>query len=196
MKQVLAAARYADIELTSTQLAQMKRYADWLRTEGHQAGGIGPDELDRVERRHLADSLLFVSELDGPQETWDLGTGVGLPGVPMAIALPDTHFVLVDRSGRRIDLLRRALRILELENCEVMQSEIGDLRGEIESIVARASLRPDEMVDVAHRLLVPGGRAVIAGSWRQRPQHPGWTTVEIPQDVLDQTVWLLIMRRE
>lgn len=196
MEHVLAAARYAGIELDSGQLTRMERYADWLRSEGRRAGGIGPDEVSRLERRHLADSLLFASALGSPEETWDLGTGVGLPGVPLAIAMPGTRFVLVDRSGLRIDLVRRVIRILELENCEILQGEIGDLDGELDSLVARASLPPAQMLEVACGLLAPGGRAVVAGSWQTRPDHIGWETIEIPQDVLDQTVWLLIMRRE
>lgn len=192
----MAAARHVGIELTSRQLTLLERYAAWLESEGYRSSGIGPGELTRLERRHLADSLLFAIGLVGSSEVWDLGTGVGLPGVPLAIALPETRFVLVDRSGRRIDLLRRAIRILDLENCETLLGEIGDLEGPIESFVARASLPPAEMLETAHRLLAPGGRAVMGGSWKERPRQPGWDTIEIPEEVLDHTVWLLIMRRQ
>ncbi len=196
MEHLIAAARYADIELNQHQLAQMETYARWLGSEGVRAGGIGPGELNRLELRHLADSLLFAVGMNDPKEVWDLGTGVGLPGVPLAIAMPETDFFLVDRSGRRIDLLRRVIRILDLANCQTLHGEIEDVEGPLETIVARASLSPSEMLITARRLVGPGGTVTMGGSWRERPQHQGWETIEIPRDVLDQTVWLLIMRRQ
>lgn len=196
VEHVLAAARYSGLALNSKQIGALRNYGDWLGTEGAVGGGIGPDEKDRIERRHLADSLLFASQF--PHDTiqvFDLGSGIGLPGIPLAIALPEVGFSLVDRSGRRIDLLKRAIRILGLENCEAIHREIGSLRIVAPVVVARASLPPDEMRPIARGLLEPGGVAVLAGSWREKPSHPGWSTVEIPPDVLDQPVWLLIMRR-
>ena len=175
----------------------MERYQVWLSTEGVTAGGIGPAEVARVDRRHLADSILFAHQIDdGAGKVWDLGSGVGLPGVPLAIVLPGREFVLVDRSGRRVDLIRRALRILDLENCTVVHDDIANLTPGLETVVSRASLPPDRLGQEMRRLLAVGGRAVVAGSWEDPPVHPGWKTIEIPPDVLDHTVWLLMMRRE
>lgn len=195
VKHVQAAARYAGIDLGRTDLQRLETYADWLRTEGHRAGGIGPGELERLEQRHLADSVLFASLLDSPATTWDLGTGVGMPGIPLAVVMPNTSFVLIDRSGRRTDLVRRVIRILDLENCEVVQGEVAHLEGTTESVVTRASLHPDRLRDVVTPLLAAGGRAIAAGSWVGRPEFVGWETVEIPQYVLDHTIWLLMMRQ-
>lgn len=175
----------------------MERYGSWVATEGRAAGGIGPSEAGRIDRRHLADSLLFASQLPGDiAEMWDLGSGVGLPGLPLAIALPDTEVVLIDRSGRRVDLLRRAIRILDLENCQVTQGDIESMTGQADAVVSRASLPPARLARLIPRLLRPGGVAVAAGSWRERPEAEDWETIEIPAYVLDRTVWLLIMRPE
>lgn len=191
------AAEFAGLDLDEGQSELLERFGIWLGTEAQRAGGIGPAESERIDRRHLADALLFASEIPpGSGRVWDLGSGVGLPGIPLAIALPDREFDLIDRSGRRVDLMRRAIRMLDLGNCQATQADIEDLSGPAEVIVSRASLPPDRMLDVADGLLEPGGVAVLAGSWHQRPEHAGWTTVEIPHYVLDQPVWLLIMRRE
>jgi 16S rRNA (guanine(527)-N(7))-methyltransferase RsmG len=175
----------------------MERYRAWLATEGFSAGGIGSNDSEQLDRRHLGDSLLFASQfsLEVP-EVWDLGSGIGLPGIPLAIVLPATEFVLIDRSGRRCQLLRRAIRVLGLDNCHVEQIGIEELVGTVDVIVSRASLPPDELQAVVERHLNPGGVAVAAGSWRVRPAFEGWTTVEIPPDALDQTIWVLIMRRQ
>lgn len=192
---MLDVARYLDLDLDPTQLDRLRIFRDWLRTEAIPAGGLGPDETHRLESRHLADSLLFTVGLPERTETvWDLGTGVGLPGIPLAICFPETEFVLIDRSGRRVGLVGRLLRILDVENCQVSQGEIETLEGAPDAIVARASLPPARLRTVASRLLRPGGVAVVGGSWLRRPEHPGWEVREIPAMVLDQTVWLLIMR--
>ncbi|MFP4074621.1 MAG: RsmG family class I SAM-dependent methyltransferase, partial [Actinomycetota bacterium] len=113
-----------------------------------------------------------------------------------AIAIPETQFTLVDRSDRRIDLLRRVIRVLGLQNCQPLRGDINDLEGPVEAIVSRASMPAEQLGGIVTRHLSPGGVAVTGGSWRERPEVRGWDTVEIPEDVLDQTVWLLIMRRE
>ena len=190
------AVEYTGHVLTPEQLDRFERFHGWLITEAVSAGGIGPAEVDRVETRHLADSVLFASQFGGGGSIWDLGSGVGLPGIPLAILLPDSEVTLVDRSGRRVDLMRRALRILDLENCQVEHTDIQRLRGEVDVIVSRAGLPPGPLREVVLRHLHPAGVAVAAGSWRERPEHPGWTTIEISRDVLDHTVWLLMIRRQ
>jgi 16S rRNA G527 N7-methylase RsmG len=193
----IRAAEFAGLTPTGLQIQQMDVYQTWLTTEGVGAGGIGPGEVSRVDRRHLADSVLFGHQIGRePGKVWDLGSGVGLPGLPLAITHPWREFVLVDRSGRRVDLMKRALRILELENCIVVHDDLHDLEPGLDTVVSRASLPAVRLGREMRRLLRPGGLAVMAGSWEQPPVHPGWETIEIPRDVLDHTVWLLMMRRE
>ena len=196
MEHVRRVTRYLGIDLNPTQEHQLERFAEWLGSEGIRAGGIGPDELDRIERRHVADSLLFAVGIPSDtDEVWDLGTGVGLPGIPLAIALPRIRFVLIDRSGRRIDLLRRFIRIADLGNCQVVHGEITEISGEVGVIVARASLPPDQLLPIGERLLSDDGVMIAGGSWVAPPTEPDWEVKEIPRDVLDQPIWLLMMRR-
>lgn len=167
----------------------------WLVDEGARAGGIGPNEIDRLDSRHLGDSILFATSLENTASVIDVGTGIGLPGIPLAIMMPATEFTLLDRSGRRTDLLKRVVKILDLTNCEVVKGEIDEVDGPFEALVARASLPPPKLLSVADRLLEASGIAVVGGSWSSKPVVDGYLTKEIPRRVLDQTVWLLIMRR-
>jgi 16S rRNA G527 N7-methylase RsmG len=193
----IRAAEFAGLTPNASQIEKMERYQTWLTTEGVKAGGIGPGEVNRVDRRHLADSILFARHLGGESgKVWDLGSGVGLPGFPLAITHPGREFVLVDRSGRRVDLMKRALRILDLDNCTVVHDDLNNLEPFLDTVVSRASLPPQILGQEMRRLLRPGGLALAAGSWEQPPVHPGWETIEIPPDVLDHTVWVLMMRRE
>ena len=190
-------ARRTGRPLDHRQIELLAKYRDWLGDEAVTSGGIGPGEFDRLDSRHIADSLLFATLFEGdPPEIWDLGSGVGLPGIPLAILLPRSNIRLIDRSGRRVELAKRAIRILGIDNVEVEQTEIEALQSPIPVIVSRASLPADLMAEIARKTLVPGGLAVLGGSWERKPQHPIWETVEIPPDPLDRPVWLLMMRRQ
>lgn len=183
-------------QLDEDALGRLDRYQQWLFDEAIPAGGIGPREAERLATRHIGDSLLFSVPIPGtPERVVDFGSGAGLPGIPLAILLPDTALVLIDRSGRRIDLLRRAKRVLGLDNVEVVQGEIESHRFREQVIVSRATLPPEAAGERFESMLADEGLAVLGGSWERRPAQAGWETLEVASRVLDQPVWLLIMRR-
>lgn len=189
------AAEWGNRRLSASQLEKLDHYRQWLVSEALQAGGIGPDEPERVDARHIGDSLLFAAGFeDDPERVVDLGSGVGLPGIPLSILLPDSHFDLVDRSGKRVDLMKRVVAILDLPNVEVFQGEISLVTATYPAVVSRATLTPDETSKELSRLLEPSGQAVIGGSWVEEPDHQGWDSLQVPPEVLDHDVWLLIMR--
>ncbi|MBW3666223.1 MAG: class I SAM-dependent methyltransferase [Actinobacteria bacterium] len=191
-------ADYVGRQISPGQRESLRRYQEWLEGEAVPAGGLGPAETHRLEDRHIADSLLFYAGWDHPAPPgviWDLGTGVGLPGIPLAVLLPETETVLVDRSGARVDLAKRAVRVLGLDNVTVLQREIGSMEGEAPMLVARALASPPRLDPVLRKHLAEGGRAVLGGSWIGPPEdRTGWEVKEIPRDLLDRPVWLLIMR--
>jgi 16S rRNA (guanine527-N7)-methyltransferase len=184
------------VDLDPTAIERLTIYEHWLGNEAIPAGGLGPGERHRLHDRHIGDSLLFAAGFEMiPDGVLDLGSGVGLPGIPLAIMLGDTKFTLVDRSGRRVDLIRRATRILELENVTVEHGEIRDRTEQVMALVSRATMPPDSAREIFSTLLLPGGTAVLGGSWTKPPEHEGWIRVEIPPRVLDHRIWLLIMRQ-
>jgi 16S rRNA (guanine(527)-N(7))-methyltransferase RsmG len=175
----------------------LRRYRDWLLDEAVAAGGIGPNEAGRIDNRHIGDSLVFAGGFrDDPVEMLDVGSGVGLPGIPLAILMPETRFHLLDRSGRRVELTRRAVRILDLPNVEVVHADIADWDRQVDGIVSRGSLSPEQALTSFNRILTGDGLAVVGGSWASRPEIVGFEPLQVPATVLDQTVWLLIMRRQ
>ena len=156
----------------------------------------------------MADSLTFGVAWDSPpEEILDIGTGVGLPGIPLAILFPDTMVTLLDRGGRRIRLLHRAVRMLGLSNVVIAQGDAFAVADEWGGLTFRGSIPPPEAVGLTNRLLVPGSRAVLGLS--RRPEEPdraqdlvSLSTAlgidaevrRVPDEVLDGPSWLLIMR--
>ena len=187
-------AQWGGIELDSDQVGLLQLYQRWLTEEAGPAGALGPAEAGRIERRHIGDSLLFARCLPHSGELVDLGSGAGLPGIPLAVALPDLELVLVDRSGRRADLLRRVTRILDLPNVQVIQGDITAMPDSAPAIVSRATMSPDDAENLLLPRVEPGGVVVLGGSWVSPPTQPGWDIVEVPASILDQQVWILMMR--
>jgi 16S rRNA (guanine527-N7)-methyltransferase len=177
------------------QIESLARYRDWLSIEAARDGGIGPAEIARLDRRHIADSLLFLFGLDQVTDVLDVGSGVGLPGIPLAIARPQVRFRLLDRSGRRVALARRAKRVLDIDNVEVVQGDFNEWTENEGAIVSRAAIPPQSMRPVLERVLSPGGLAILGGSWTKRPVEEGFETKEVGAEILDHTVWILMMRQ-
>ncbi|MGB5062501.1 MAG: 16S rRNA (guanine(527)-N(7))-methyltransferase RsmG [Candidatus Competibacter sp.] len=109
--------------------------------------------------RHVLDSLSILPWLEGPQ-VLDVGSGAGLPGIPLAIARPDCEFVLLDSNGKRTRFMNQAAAELKLANVSVVRSRIGDYRPAtlMNSVVSRAFATLAEMVAEAGRLCAPEGR--------------------------------------
>jgi 16S rRNA (guanine527-N7)-methyltransferase len=109
--------------------------------------------------RHLLDSLAMHSFVDD-QRLADLGTGPGLPGIPLAIAKPALQVALVESNGKKARFLREAVRQLGLGNAHVVESraEAFDEPGAFDLITARALDRLAGILAVGGHLLAPGGR--------------------------------------
>lgn len=179
--------------LTIRQLESLERYRDWLAREAIPAGGIGPNEAPQLLERHVADAMTWLQPLEAaPASLLDIGSGVGLPGIPLAIALPSTEVTLIDRSGRRCALMRRAIRVIGIDNAEVRQQDVTRIELESEVVVSRASLPPAELLTHLRRLTIR--LAIVGGSTAESVEIPGYATVKIESRYLDSPRWMLIMR--
>src|SRR5690348_2024095 len=87
--------------------------------------------------RHLLDSLAVLPFVRG-RSLADLGSGAGLPGIPLAIARPDMQVTLVDSNGKKARFLREVVRGLPLKNVSVQQVRAEDLQGGFDCVTARA----------------------------------------------------------
>ncbi len=109
---------------------------------------------------HLLDSLSMHAHARGLSTLADLGTGAGLPGIPLAIALPGLEVTLVESNGKKARFLREAVRTLGLSNARVAESraEAVDLPGAFDAITARAMATLADILAAGGHLLAPGGR--------------------------------------
>jgi 16S rRNA (guanine527-N7)-methyltransferase len=107
--------------------------------------------------RHLLDSLAILPYVEGASLA-DLGTGPGLPGIPLAIAAPGREVLLVDSNGKKVRFLREAIRSLKLDGVRAVQSRVEEVQGRFDCITARAFASLADMLAWGGHLLAPGGR--------------------------------------
>lgn len=112
--------------------------------------------------RHLMDSLVVVPYLHG-QQILDVGSGAGLPGIPLALACPERTFTLLDSNGKKVRFLRQAVAELGLENVSVVHSRVEQFQSSpgFDTIIARAYATLGELVRGARHLCRADGRFLV-----------------------------------
>jgi 16S rRNA (guanine527-N7)-methyltransferase len=139
-----------------------QRYAELLADTGVEWGLLGPHEVGRIWERHLLNCGVVAELLDPGERAADIGSGAGLPGVPLAIAKPGLRIVLIDSLLRRSEFLRMAVTELGLD-VEVMRGRAEDpairqSAGGCDAVVSRAVAPLDKVTRWSLALLRPGGR--------------------------------------
>ena len=121
------------------------------------------DRKEAIEK-HLLDSLLLLPHLKGSECLLDMGSGGGLPGIPLVIARSALRVVSVDSVGKKINFQKHIKRLLKLDNLKIIQSRIEDLlpdrvgQEKYDLIVSRAFSSLETFIHHATPRLKPGGR--------------------------------------
>ncbi|HET6782288.1 MAG TPA: 16S rRNA (guanine(527)-N(7))-methyltransferase RsmG [Pseudoxanthomonas sp.] len=134
--------------------------------------------------RHLLDSLAMHSFVES-EALADLGTGPGLPGIPLAIAKPQLRVTLVESNGKKARFLREAVRTLGLANARVAESraEALDEPAAYDALTARALDVLAGIIEVGGHLLKPGGKLLAMKGVRPDEEiavlPTGWTVSDV-----------------
>ena len=139
-----------------------RRYAGLLAGPGVERGLLGPREVERLWERHLLNSAAVAELIERDARVVDIGSGAGLPGIPIAIARPDLHVVLVEPMLRRTDFLAEVIAALELPIEMVRgRAEEPGIRaraGGADVVTSRAVAPLAKLARWSMPLLRPGGR--------------------------------------
>ncbi|MEX2145982.1 MAG: 16S rRNA (guanine(527)-N(7))-methyltransferase RsmG [Candidatus Rokuibacteriota bacterium] len=172
--------------LADDQAVQLLKYLQLLVKWQKVQRLVGPGDPATI-RDFLLDSLLFTRVLPPVVDRiMDLGSGAGLPGIPLGIVLPSTEITLVEARQKRVSFLSTAIRELGLGAVKVMNSRAENLPSELEqsfdAVVMRCAGSLDAMIPLAARFARPDGGCVIA-SGPPEPEplaHGVWTNVALP----------------
>jgi 16S rRNA (guanine527-N7)-methyltransferase len=139
--------------------AGAERYADLLAGVAVERGLLGPNEVPRLWDRHLLNSAVIAELVPGPCSLVDLGSGAGLPGIVLALLLPDSEVTLLEPTLRRAVFLGECVAELALGNARVVRARAEQMAGTLAAdvVTARAVAPLDRLAALALGLLKPGG---------------------------------------
>jgi len=146
------------------------RYAELLRGPGVVRGLIGPREADRLWDRHLLNCAVLGELVPAGCSVLDVGSGAGLPGIPLAISRPDLSVTLLEPMARRVAFLEETVASLSLPGVRVVRgrAEDGSVRrsiGRFPVVTARALAPLGRLAGWCLPLVAPGGQLLaVKGS--------------------------------
>jgi 16S rRNA (guanine527-N7)-methyltransferase len=208
----VSAAPGAAAALFGSRLDRAQRYAQILAGAGVERGLLGPREVDRLWDRHILNSAAIAELFDSNDRIADIGSGAGLPGIPLALARPDLRLTLIEPLLRRSEFLREVVDDLGLEITIVRgRAEDRSVRqqvGEMDAVVSRAVASLDKLTKWSLPLLRPDGRMVAIKGERAEEEirehrrvmtSLGAVDVRVMRcgaDYLDPPVTAVVARRE
>jgi 16S rRNA (guanine527-N7)-methyltransferase len=129
-----------------------RAYTNRLAKDSETFGLLGPRELPRIWSRHVINSALLSELVPDESLVADVGSGAGLPGIPMAIAQPKAHFTLIEPMERRANWLSAVVEDLGIKNVDVIRARAEEVsRTDFDIVTARAVAALDKLL----KLLTP-----------------------------------------
>ena len=177
------AAAILERRLTPTERQDFDKYLGLLIKWQKSHRLVGSDDPMWIVEHLFLDSLLFLRVLPSTVRTLaDVGSGAGLPGLPIKIVRRDIDVTLIESRRRRAMFLTSAIRTIRLEGARVVERRVEDvipeLGGRFDAVVMRCAGDIDEMIPAAAALLLERGIVVASGPPTPRPTAVAeWATV-------------------
>jgi 16S rRNA (guanine527-N7)-methyltransferase len=150
------------ITLDAAQLDLLWRYHQILRAANAELNLTRIHNFENMVLKHYVDSLLVLDFIDPPAPLIDMGSGPGLPGIPLKIARPELPMILAEPRGARASFLNDACRQLGLTGIEVYAHKVGrDYPAQVGGVITRAVGSIAETLDRVAGCLAPGGRMIF-----------------------------------
>ena len=156
------ACRQLSIELTQPQYESLVRYTQLLRDWNLRLNLVSRRDTDRILTYHVIDSLAVQRLIPPGARVCDIGTGAGLPGIPVALVRPDVKMFLIESSQKKSRFLQTAVAELGLNNVEVLNERAESLPGlDCDTILSRLAGPLRDVVQYARPHRKPKGTIVL-----------------------------------
>ncbi len=183
-------------DLTPAQCDVLDGYLSLVRHWNEACGLVSRRDVERLEERHLLDSMAFLPLLDDRQRLLDIGSGGGFPGMVLALGCPEMDVVLVERSEKKARFLRQVIYELGTTRVEVVTQDVRSYEPEnlFGTVTARAVTNPTNAWSLARPFLNRGGRFLLQTSkpmssplddgelCEMRPGIVGWISAFKPKN--------------
>ncbi|MFM2588438.1 16S rRNA (guanine(527)-N(7))-methyltransferase RsmG [Vibrio sp. TBV020] len=164
-----------DLEVSPHQREQLVGYVEMLNKWNKAYNLTSVREPQEMLVKHIMDSIIVSTHLQG-ERFIDVGTGPGLPGIPLAIMNPGKEFFLLDSLGKRIRFIKQVLHELKIDNVNPIQSRVEEYQPEekFDGVLSRAFASIKDMVEWCHHLPKSDSGCFLA------------LKGQLPQDEIDQ----------
>lgn len=138
----------------------LRTFHDFLCTAGVDRGLLGPREVPRMWSRHIANSVVIESLIPQNSRVVDVGSGAGLPGLPLAIVRPDLKVTLLEPLARRVSFLEEAVSVLGLtDRVDVLRSRAEDVKDrQWDVVTGRAVANLTKFLKLTLKLVASNGQ--------------------------------------
>ncbi len=154
-------------EFTIQQLQQLEQLHFLYNHWNTKINVISRKDIEHLYEHHVLHSLSIakVINFDKDDRVLDVGTGGGFPGIPLAIAFPETHFTLIDSIEKKINVVKNITKELKLNNVEAVHINAKQIKGKYSYIVSRAVCPLKELVSMTKKNLFKnnGNYVVLKG---------------------------------
>lgn len=153
------------LELSSTSQTKLLDYLRLLQKWNHAYNLTAITDFDKMIAYHLLDSLSIAPFVTGTQIV-DVGSGAGLPGIPLAIYFPEKQFTLMDSVGKKTRFIAQAVRELALSNVSVVHGRAEEYpsKNAFDTMVARAVASIEDLITISQDLLKKDGKLLMMKS--------------------------------
>ncbi len=153
--------------LNTIQIKRLNKYFHFLTNTAKNFGFIGKTNEEILWLRHILDSLIVLKgNIEIGNTVMDMGTGAGLPGMPLKIALPQKHFFLVDSSMKKIKFLEELIDQLNITHVKAIRHNVCKTYKKVHTLVFRAFKSPLVSLEIATRHVRYLGKILY---WRAKP---------------------------
>lgn len=179
--QLVSLVEQTDLSLSEHQLEQLVKYVELLDKWNKAYNLTSVRDPQEMLIKHIMDSLMVGQYIHG-DNLIDVGTGPGLPGIPLAIMFPEKQFTLLDSLGKRITFLKQVVFQLKLENVTPVLARVEEHQPEksYDGVLSRAFASLLDMISWCHHLIDDQSGRFFA----LKGQLPQEELTQLPEDVI------------